>query len=298
MQSDDPDTSQRPTTTPNARSAPPGSPAATAAGKPAVAVSPELSLRVLLAEDEVVSREVVVRMLTRRGHTVTAATSGNETLAIWEANPDGFDVLVTDISMPDLGGVELTQAIRQRELRTGRRLPIVAMTANAMSGDAERYLAAGMDRYVAKPIHRDEFLQTIEACRGGTAAAAPQTAARVERPPTCDVPSLLAAYNHDLGFVASLVEMFCRIFLDELPSFRAAIAQQDTAEVARRAHRLKGSVGNLHGRAMRAIAESLEKQATAGNLAVLPMLLTELEAEFPRLQRALQDVTRGSGNAS
>jgi PAS domain S-box-containing protein len=269
---------------------PPDQPAPAAAAKPASVVPPESSLRILLAEDEDVSREVVVRILTRRGHTVTAAASGRQALEMWEANPDGFDVLVTDISMPELGGVDLTQAIRQIEPPTGRRLPIVAMTANALRGDAERYLAAGMDRYVAKPIHRDEFLRTIEACRGvQTASAVP---ARAEPPPTCDVPGLLEAYDHDVGFVSSLADMFFQLFHDELPRIRAAIAQQDTADVARRAHRVKGSVGNLHGRALRAIAESLEKQASAGNLAALPTLLGELELEFPRLQRVLQDVAR------
>jgi len=262
-----------------------------AASPPAAAVAPPARpQRVLLVEDEDVSREVAVRVLTRRGHAVTAAQNGRAALAIWEADPAGIDVLVTDISMPEMGGLELTRAIRQREASSGRRLPIYAMTANAMKGDAERCLAAGMDGYLSKPIRRDEFLRTIEASAGASAAAAPPQPAPAERLPTCDVPALLAAFNGNLDFIAKLVEMFVQVYQAELPPLRAALAQQDAAEVGRRAHRLKGSVGNLHGHALRAAAEALELNAKAGRLADLPPLLGELEGEFPRLQAALREV--------
>ncbi len=118
--------------------------------------------RILLAEDEDISREVVVRLLSRRGHQVTTATNGCEALKKWEADPAAFDILVTDISMPEMGGVELTCAIRQIDEPAGRALPIIAMTANALKGDAERYLAAGMNHYIAKPFRGDDFLQLIE----------------------------------------------------------------------------------------------------------------------------------------
>ncbi|HND55211.1 MAG TPA: ATP-binding protein, partial [Pirellulaceae bacterium] len=125
----------------------------------------ERSLRVLLVEDEDVNREVAIRILGRRGHLVTATPSGRHALEAWSADPAGFDVLITDISMPEVGGIELTRQIREREAAatSQRRLPIVAMTASAMKGDAERFMSFGMDGYVAKPISRDAFVRTIEA---------------------------------------------------------------------------------------------------------------------------------------
>ena len=94
------------------------------------------------------------------------STSGSQALATWSNQPAEFDVLITDISMPEMGGLELTRRIRELEAAEQEqveRLPIVAMTANAMKGDAERFLSAGMDGYVSKPIARDEFVRTIES---------------------------------------------------------------------------------------------------------------------------------------
>lgn len=267
-------------------------------GTPQLAsLPPERTLRILLAEDDDVSREVALRILSRRGHAVTQATDGRQALAIWEANPDGFDLLVTDISMPEMGGEALAEAIRRHAHLARRRLPIVAMTAHAMEGDAERYLAAGMDGYIAKPIRRDEFLQIIESL-GQPASAAPPSAEPLPaataspRPPICDVPELLAEYDQDLDFVGTLVDLFFQVYREELPQIRAALARQDFEEVGRRAHRLKGSVGALRGKALRAVAETLERQAKAGNRRLLPGLIEELEREFVELQPVLQAIVR------
>ena len=140
-------------------------------------------LSILLAEDEPISRDVAQRWLMKRGHSVHAVANGREALELLRRSSEAFkdeeydaasaaegvvaerfDVLVTDVIMPELNGLELTAAIRERERATGTpRLAIVAMTANAMKGDAERCLAAGMDAYVVKPLDRGEFLQLIES---------------------------------------------------------------------------------------------------------------------------------------
>ncbi|MCL4201667.1 MAG: PAS domain S-box protein [Pirellulaceae bacterium] len=264
--------------------------------EPSIAAAPKRALRVLVVDDEEVSRKVAALILIRRGHVVTTAAGGQQALAIWKAETLGFDVLVTDISMPEMGGLELTRAIRQLEQPTSRRLPIIALSANAMRGDAERCLAAGMDSYLTKPIRREDFLRTIEdfgQVPAGTDSP-PPTAEPASRPPTCDVSGLLAAYNGDNSFVATLTDLFLQVYREELPRLRSAIAQQDDEDVARRAHRLKGSVANLYGHGLRTIAETIETQARNGNRAALPALLDELEAEFPRLQRVLQSVASGA----
>jgi len=280
--------------TPTTQRLPAWAPADGTPGQSPTTVPPDRALRVLVVEDEDVSREVAVRILNRRGHIVTAAASGRQAWAIWESDPDGLDVLVTDISMPEMGGLELTRAIRQHESGGQRRLPIIAMTANAMKGDAERCLAEGMDGYVAKPIRRDEFLRSIEESGRGAAASASAASDGAARPPVCDVPELLAACDHNLEFVAQLVQAFFQVYQQELPQLRAAVTNQDAEDAARRAHRLKGSVGNLRGASLQAVAERMEQQARAGNLGALPGLLAELEQEFRLLKPVLQDAARSA----
>jgi PAS domain S-box-containing protein len=120
-------------------------------------------VRVLLAEDNIVNQRVAVGLLTRRGHTVTVTSNGRDALAALER--EAFDVVLMDIQMPELGGVEATAEIRARERRTGGRAYIVAMTAHAMSGDRERFLAAGMDGYLSKPIDPALLFAIVEQDR-------------------------------------------------------------------------------------------------------------------------------------
>ena len=117
-------------------------------------------LRVLLAEDNVVNQRLAVRLLQKWGHTVTVATTGTEALAAWEREP--FDLILMDVQMPRLGGLEATMVIRQQEQGTATHISIIAMTAHAMPGDRERCLDAGMDAYVSKPIDPQVLFDTIE----------------------------------------------------------------------------------------------------------------------------------------
>ncbi len=111
------------------------------------------NLRILLAEDNTVNQRIALRVLEKFGWMATPVANGQEVLNI--LNGQNFDVVLMDDNMPLLNGVETTQAIRREEKQTGQHLPIIAMTANAMSGDRERYLASGMDGYVSKPIDRN-----------------------------------------------------------------------------------------------------------------------------------------------
>jgi PAS domain S-box-containing protein len=126
-------------------------------------------LRVLLVEDNAVNQRLAMRLLERHGNRVRIAGNGREALtALAEAT---FDVVLMDVQMPVMGGFEATAAIRAGERAGGRRQPIIAMTAHALSGDAERCLEAGMDGYVAKPIHARELFDAIAAVCGAPASA-------------------------------------------------------------------------------------------------------------------------------
>ncbi len=121
-------------------------------------------LRVLLAEDNAVNQTLVIRVLEKRGHSVSIAGDGRAALAALEK--EYFDVVLMDVQMPEMDGFEATAAIRAKEESTGRHIPIIAMTAHALKGDQERCLSAGMDGYVSKPIRTNELFVMIESVVG------------------------------------------------------------------------------------------------------------------------------------
>jgi CheY-like chemotaxis protein len=118
-------------------------------------------LRVLLAEDSLVNQKLAVGLMEKHGHTVVVAGNGKE--AISAVASQEFDVVLMDVEMPEMDGLEATAVIRVKEKQTGRHMPIVAMTAHAMIGDRERCLEAGMDDYVAKPIRAQQLFDTLES---------------------------------------------------------------------------------------------------------------------------------------
>jgi signal transduction histidine kinase/ActR/RegA family two-component response regulator len=118
-------------------------------------------LSVLLAEDNAVNQRLVSRLLEKRGHRVMIASTGQE--AVKFAAQESFDVILMDVQMPDMDGLQTTAAIRALEQRRGTRTPIIALTAHAMKGDRERCLAAGMDNFVNKPIDAVKFIELVEA---------------------------------------------------------------------------------------------------------------------------------------
>jgi signal transduction histidine kinase/DNA-binding response OmpR family regulator len=190
--------------------------------------APPRSLRILLVDDSPFNQKVAVWKLEKQGHRIQVAGSGQEALAAIEEHP--FDLVFMDVQMPDMDGLEATAHIRAREKETGRRLPVVAMTARAMAGDRERCLAAGMDGYVMKPI-RDEDLR--QAIRSITPPA----------PPAFDPTAALERVGGDKDVLASLVQLFRTDSARLLPEIRAAVEEGDATRLNRAAHTLKGMVG-------------------------------------------------------
>jgi signal transduction histidine kinase/DNA-binding response OmpR family regulator len=121
-------------------------------------------IRILLAEDNAINQTLAVRILEKRGYSVTVAPDGQAAVEAFQGG--GFDLVLMDIQMPRMDGFQATAAIREREKLTGRRIPIVAMTAHALVGDQERCLASGMDGYVSKPIRTSDLFATIEKMLG------------------------------------------------------------------------------------------------------------------------------------
>jgi two-component system, sensor histidine kinase and response regulator len=122
------------------------------------------SLRVLLAEDNRVNQRLAARLLEKRGHRVVLAENGAQ--ALEEIQRQSFDLVLMDVQMPVMDGVQATAAVRQREKATGIHVPIIAMTAHAMEGDRERFLESGMDGYISKPVHSHELFEMIDSLLG------------------------------------------------------------------------------------------------------------------------------------
>jgi signal transduction histidine kinase/CheY-like chemotaxis protein/HPt (histidine-containing phosphotransfer) domain-containing protein len=243
--------------------------------------APVRRAKILLAEDNVVNQRVAVGLLTRRGHAVTVANNGREALAALER--DTFDLVLMDVQMPEMGGLEATAAIRQGEQRTGGHLRIVAMTAHVMTGDRERCLAAGMDGYLSKPIDRQMLFAVVEQGESGTAAPARAPAvASLDR----------AAMMHRLGGDVELFADVTSLFLEDCPvrvaAIKAAIDARDAVGLRAAAHALKGVAANLSAAGLFEAAQILERLGAESRLEPAEAAWRRLSAEAASVMDTLR----------
>lgn len=249
-------------------------------------------LRVLLAEDSVVNQKLVVGLLERHGHTVFVANNGKEALAALQSQD--FDLVLMDLQMPEMDGLEATAAIRAKEKRTGSHVPIVAITAHAMKEDRQRCLEAGMDEYLAKPIHAGQLFDTIQTVLDLDALSpAPPPVPTLPETEEMDWAVALRTVNGDHELLHAVVDAF----LDESPrlitAIGEAIARGDAGALHVAAHTLKGSM-HYFG-AMRAFEQAyeLEKMGRDGNLGNASAALTVLERTMAQLTPVLLHYARG-----
>jgi signal transduction histidine kinase/DNA-binding response OmpR family regulator len=251
-----------------------------------------LSLQVLLAEDNRVNQRLATHVLERFGHKVTHASTGAEAVAAAEQHH--FDVILMDIQMPDMDGIEATRLIREREAAEGAYTPIVAMTAHAMVGDRERFLAAGMDDYVSKPISRDRLREVLRGV-GRTqppASSEPAPANLADagddaRQAAFDRAVLLERTDSDLDLIRTLVEVFDADRPKLLSDIEAALGADDAEGLARAAHTIKGALGVFAAEPARLRAERLEATGRAGAVTNGHEQYQELQSWVERLQTEL-----------
>ncbi len=251
--------------------------------------------RVLVVEDNVVNQRVAMGLLERRGHEVTLAQDGREAVAITARQP--FDVVLMDLQMPVMGGLEATAAIRAREAETGGHQRIVAMTAHAMNGDRERCLAAGMDGYLSKPVEPQmlfavvEQEPSIETRKAAAPAAAPAT-------PVFDEEQLRQRVSGDEQLMHDVV----RIFLEDCPARLAAVAaaveRRDAEAIRSAAHALKGAAGNLAASGLFEAARVLERLGAESRLDAAAAAARVVAAEAANVVDALRRFEAGRGVAA
>jgi CheY-like chemotaxis protein len=251
-------------------------------------------LNILLAEDNPVNQKLAVRLLEKEGHKVVLATTGREALNAWEqGSPPGFDIVLMDIQMPEMDGMEATAAIREREKSSGRHLPIVAMTAHAMRGDRERCLAGGMDGYISKPIHPRNLFAEIERCLAGIQKSATMSENPSQPGEQLERASLLERVEGDHELLAEMIHLFLGEAPRQLEAMRNALQQGDMLELERSAHSMKGAAGNLSAAAMASAALQLEQNAKNGDAEAAKTSLAILEGAVERLLPVLADLCHG-----
>jgi CheY-like chemotaxis protein len=267
-----------------------------------------------LAEDNAVNQLLAVSILERRGHTVQPVNNGKETLDALAC--ERFDVVLMDVQMPEMDGLEATVAIRRLEQETGRHIPIIAMTAHAMKGDRELCLDSGMDDYLAKPVEPQTMRDVVErwgalAKQGAlppesTNAAEPASTPRPKEADTktaenhlpieaeiFDFSALRARVEDDLDLLAEMIDLYLSsspLLLNEIES---AVAARDGDKIRRSAHTLKGLLKNMCATACAEAAFQLETIGQTGSVERADQSLATLKTEFQRFQSVLTEVAKG-----
>jgi len=242
--------------------------------------------RILLAEDHPVNQRLATKILEKWGHEITVAPNGRRALEIY--NQKSFDLILMDVQMPQMGGMEATAAIREVEKGRTSRTPIVAMTAHAIKGDREKCLAAGMDGYISKPINPDELFALIESFLTGEQAASAHV--RAVPAPTLDRQSALKRVGGDAGLLREMAGLFLEDTPPLLGEMQAALTAGDSATVARGAHRLKGAISNFDVGHLTDLAAHLETAADAGNFEVITPLFQQLTSGLAVFQTELESL--------
>lgn len=263
---------------------------------------------VLLAEDNEINREVVTELLTHLGYRWRCVVTGRQAVDAVKAGQ--ASLVLMDCQMPEMDGYQASRAIRAGELAGGRRIPIIALTAHATSGDREQCLAAGMDDYLTKPIDPELLRGKLRRWLGAGAPATNHSARK--NPEFNGCPPEAPSRNSENGFHATWAEVATgsrvvdydlllgrcqgkRSLADKLlaklaeqghtdeAEIRVALNGQDVARVVRAAHRLKGAAANVAANPLRQVAFQIETAARAGRLNEIPALLHELEFDLQQL---------------
>ncbi len=259
-------------------------------------VAPAVSLRILLAEDNAVNQTVALRLLERLGYQADVAANGHEVLARLDRAP--YDVVLMDVQMPGMDGLEASRAIAAR-WPPRQRPRIIATTAEAMAGDREQCLAAGMDDYVVKPIRLDELKRALGDCRPLTSPRAVEAEVGDEAT-SVDLldRGVLDELREDLGD-AALLRQVIAAFLERAPStlakLRDAATRGDTPAVLAAAHAMKGTSATLGARALSERCAELERLARAGSAPDLVAQAAAIEACYVAVDRALRTEVGDAG---
>jgi CheY-like chemotaxis protein/HPt (histidine-containing phosphotransfer) domain-containing protein len=251
-----------------------------------------VGLRLLLAEDNPINQKLAVVLLQKAGYSVDAVENGAR--ALQQVRAQHYNAVLMDLQMPEMDGLEATRQIRAWEQPLSRHIPIIAMTAHALASDRVNCLAAGMDDYIVKPLDPRALFNALERWIPGTelmsaaapgpegedqalpAAATPAAAAPAELP-AMDFTTALDRFGGDRVFLVEMSKEFSAGLPIRLADLRASVAANDTGELARQAHNLKGVALNFSAETIGQLAWQLEEAGKREELSETPALLLQLE---------------------
>ncbi|MDY7010669.1 MAG: response regulator [Planctomycetota bacterium] len=256
-------------------------------------------IKILLAEDDFVNREHATILLEKWGHKVVCVGTG--TAAVARQSSELFDIILMDMQMPEMDGLEATAAIRDSERDTNRHVPIIAMTANAMSDARQVCLAAGMDGYVSKPMSAEALKKTIDeviercsgrAARGVICLKDEKNTPEQSSDSVWDVDQALQHVAGDQDVLIRLAKSFLANFPSVVADIRLAFERRDSEGLQRMGHRLKGSLALLGAERGRALAEDIESAGGKGDWNRVSNNVAALEKEIISLQTHLNDLIK------
>ncbi len=244
------------------------------------------SLQILVAEDSPTNQLIAKSSLKKAGHAVTLAVNGLEAVRAYEtARGDSagqaFELVLMDVSMPEMDGLDATRAIREKEKTLGGHVIIVAMTAFATREYHEKCLAAGMDGYVSKPVRIDELNKTLEPFFTRNEPVATE--------PPVNLRDALEIVGGDVDILREAAAMALAEIPEQIQLLQEAVARQDAKGVEAKAHRLKGLMGNLGGNGAGQVAQRLETMGERGDVSNGHTDLTTLQSEVARVSAFYAD---------
>jgi CheY-like chemotaxis protein/HPt (histidine-containing phosphotransfer) domain-containing protein len=251
----------------------------------------------LLAEDNITNQQVALGILKKLGLRADAVANGAEAVKALETLP--YDLVLMDVLMPEMDGLEATRHIRNPQSAVlNHGIPIIAMTANAMQGDRERCLQAGMDDYVSKPISPPVLAAALDKWLPPEAVAAtkqvtgrPEQAAPVSAAEATvfDKAGMMVRMMDDEDLARTVAGGFLEDIPKQIELLKNFLEAGDGPGTARQAHSIKGASANVGGEALRAVAFAMEQEAKAGDLKSVAVRLPELENQFARLKDCMNE---------
>ena len=247
-------------------------------------------LKVLLAEDSVVNQKLAIGLLEKHGHEIIVVNHGKEAIEAVQAQE--FDLVLMDLQMPEMDGLEATAQIRAQEKETGKHLPIIAMTAHAMKDDRQRCLDAGMDDYVAKPVRARHLFATIGKVLGTSLDSDTRAGLVLERDSVVDWSDALTAVKGDRSLLKVVVEAVLNEASGMVEAVRQAVADCEPKALQLAAHTLRGSIRYFGSTLAFGHAARLEEMGREGNLRESKQTFRALEEEMERLLAVLSEYHR------
>ncbi len=245
---------------------------------------PCLYLEVLVVEDNFVNRKVARRMLELWGCNVLEAESGVEALELLDRVK--ADVILMDVQMPEMDGYQTTAEIRSREAASGLHVPIIAMTAHALTGDREKCIAAGMDDYISKPVKQEELLEKVRGwgSKSGSEGRSGDSTEEPSEDVIFDMDLFVKTCGDSKEFQEAILIAYLRTTSNSIKALREALETRNSVRIASTAHSLRGSSLTVGALAIGKICDDIESD---DDLDVLENLVEDLAAEFEKLQGVL-----------